>query len=177
MRKSITKQQKINEELLKKTLQGGYCSFDELYKSFFPKHFWQNRFTSWQKEHDDFLKSFKTERDYFKKNYKSILADAIEKEAFKKQLKKSSFNHDSILERRVLISNKKIITVYFSANKNQTIGIYQTIKFFKPMMNLEPGLLQPSSFIGCFCIKKSKFKNFYPKSLPTATNPTATATN
>lgn len=58
---------------------------------FFPKHFWQNRFTSWQKEHDDFFKSFKAERDYFKDNYKSILADAIKKEASKKQLKKSSF--------------------------------------------------------------------------------------
>lgn len=163
MRKSITKKQKINEELLKKTLQGCYCNFDELYKAFFPKHFWQNRFTSWQKEHDDFFKSFKTERDYFKDNYKSILADAIEKEASKKQLKKSSLNSDSILERRVFISNETIITVYFSVDKNQTIGIYQTIKFHKPMdLDWEkPGLLQPSSFIGCFCIKKSKFKNFY----------------
>lgn len=163
MRKSITKEQKINERLIKKTLENGYCTFNELYNAFFPKHFWQNRFTSWQKEHDDFFKSFKTERDYFKDNYKSILADAIKKEASKKQLKKSSLNSDSILERKIFILNETIITVYFTCEKNQTIGIFQKIKFYAPM-ELDwdkPGLLTPSSFIGCFCIKNSKFKNFY----------------
>ena len=65
MRKSTTKEQKTNEKLIKKTLENGYCTFNELYNAFFPKHFWQNRFTSWQKEHDAFFESFKTERDYF----------------------------------------------------------------------------------------------------------------
>lgn len=163
MKKSITKLQKNNERLVRETLGNNYCTFNELYSAFFPKHFWQNRFTSWQKERDDFFKSFKTERDSFKENYKSILADAVEKEASKKQLKKSSLNNNSIFERKVLISNETIITVYFSYAENQTIGIYQTIKFHKSI-ELDwnkSGLLQPSSFIGCFCIKKTKFKNFY----------------
>lgn len=154
MKKSITKEQKIDERLIKKTLESGYCTFNDLYNAFFPKHFWQKRLTSWQKEHDDFFRAFKN-------NYKIILADAIKKEVFKKQLKKSSLSSDSIFEKRVFISNETIITVYFSCEKNQTIGIFQTIKFCTPM-DLDwdnPGLLQPSSSIGCFCIKKSKFKN------------------
>lgn len=163
MRKSITKEQKINERLIKETLENGYRTFNELYNAFFPRHFWQNRFTSWQKEYDDFFKSFKTERDYFKDNYKSILADAIKKETSKKQLKKTSLNSDSILERKIFILNETIITVYFTCEKNQTIGIFQKIEFYAPV-ELDwnkPGLLTPSSFIGCFCIKNSKFKNFY----------------
>lgn len=163
MRKSTTKEQKINERLIKKTLESDYCTFSELYEALFPKHFWQNRFTSWQKEHDAFFKSFKTERDYFKENYRSILTEAIEKEVSKKQLKKSSLNSDSILKRRVFISDETIITVYFSCEKNQTIGIFQTIKFYAPM-ELDwnkSGILTASPFIGCFCIKNSKFKNFY----------------
>lgn len=163
MRKSITKQQKINERLVKETLEKNFYTFDELYKAFFPKHFWQSRLTSWQKEHDDFLKSFKTERDYFEENYKSILTMAIKKEASKKQLKKSSLNSDSIIERRVFISNQTIITVHFSCEKNQTIGVYQILNFYHPIESYyeKPTLLAPSSFIGCFCIKNSKFKNFY----------------
>lgn len=163
MRKSTTKQQKVNEKFVKKALESNYCTFDELYNAFFPKHFWQNRFTSWQREHDDFFKSFKTERDYFKDNYKKILADAVKKEVSKKQLKKIAFNSNPIFEKRVFIANETIITVYFSCEKNQTIGIFQTIKFYSPM-ELDwdkPGLLKPSSFISCFCIKKSKFKNFF----------------
>lgn len=162
MRKSITKQQKINERLIRKTLECGYRNFSELYNAFFPKHFWQNRFTSWQKEHDTFFESFKTERDYFKENYRSILTEAIKKEASKKQLKKSSLNSDPIFERKVLILNETIITVYFSCEKNQTIGIFQTIEFYAPM-ELDwnkAGILTPSPFVGCFCIKNSKFKNF-----------------
>ena len=159
MRKSTTKEQKNNEELIKKTLKSGYCTFNELYEAFFPKHFWQNRFTSWQKEHDSFFESFKTERDYFKENYRSILAEAIEKEASKKQLKKSSLNSDSILERRVFISDETIITVYFTCEKNQTIGIFQKIKFCAPMeLGWDKrGLKAPSSFIGCFCITIWRF--------------------
>ena len=163
MRKSITKQQKFNERLVKKTLESGFYTFGELYNALFPKHFWQNRFTSWQKEHDAFFASFKTERDYFKDNYKSILTDAIEKETAKKQIKKSFLNSDSILTRKVFISDKIIITVYFDVKKDQTIGIYQLVKFQAPSeldWNM-PGILTPSSFIGCFCIKNSKFKNFY----------------
>lgn len=162
MKKSITKKQKINERLIKETLESGYCTFNELYNSFFPKHFWQNRFTSWQKEHNAFFESFKTERDYFKEKYKEILTESVKREIFKRQLKKSCLNSDSIFEKKVFISQKTIITVYFSCEKNQTIGIFQTIKFYAPM-DLEwnkPGLLNASSFIGCFCIKNSKFKNF-----------------
>lgn len=162
MKKSITKEQKINEKIVKKTLESGYCTFKELYNACFPKHFWQNRFTSWQKEQDAFFESFKTERDYFKDNYKRLLTDGIKKECSKKQLKKSSLNSDSIFEKKVFISNETIITVYFSCEKNQTIGIFQKIKF-NSTMDLDwdkPGLLKPSSFISCFCIKNSKFKNF-----------------
>lgn len=162
MKKSFTKKQKKTESLVKETLENNYCTFDEIYKAFFPKHFWQNCFTSWQKEYDDFFKSFKIERDFFKENYKSILADAIKKEISKKQLKKTFLNSNSIFERRIFISSETIITVYFDCEKNQTIGIYQTIEFHKPM-ELDwnkPGLLQSSSFIGCFSIKKNKFKNF-----------------
>ena len=162
MKKSTTKDQKKNERLVEKTLESGYCTFGDLYKDFFPKHFWQNRLTSWQKEHDDFLKSFKNERDYFKDNYKSILAEAAKKEVSKKQLKKTSLNSDSIFEKRVFISNEIIITVYFSCEKSQTIGIFQKIKFYAPsdLDRSKPGILTPSSFVGCFCIKNSKFKNF-----------------
>ena len=162
MKRSVTKEQKNNERLVRKTLESGYCTFSELYNAFFPQHFWQNRLTSWQKEKDTFFSSFKTERDYFKDNYKNILVKSIEKEVLKKQLKKSSLNSDSIVERRVFISNETIITVYFSCKKNQTIGIFQAIKFYAPM-ELDwdkPGLKKPSPFIGCFCIKNSKFKNF-----------------
>lgn len=165
MKKSITKEQKINEELVKETLKNGCYTFNELYNAFFPKHFWQNRFTSWQKEKDAFFESFKTERDYFEDNYENILAKAIEKENSKKQLKKSSLNSDSFFERRVFISGETIITVYFTCEKKQTIGIFQIIKFYAPMeldWN-ERGLKTPSPFIGCFCIKNSKFKNFYLK--------------
>lgn len=163
MKKSITKEQKNNERLIEKTLKNGYCTFSELYNAVFPKHFWQNRLTSWQKEKDDFFKSFKTERDYFESNYKSILTKAIEKEASKKQLKKTSLNNDPIFERKIFILNETIITVYFSCEKNQTIGIFQTIRFYAPMELDwdERGIKTPSSFIGCFCIKNSKFKNFY----------------
>lgn len=163
MKKSITKEQKNNERLVQKTLESNYCTFNDLYNALFPKHFWQNRFTSWQKEKDAFFESFKTEKDYFEYNYKNILAESVKKEASKKQLKKSSFNSDSIFEKRVFILEETIITVYFSCEKNQTIGIYQTIRFYAPMelgWN-EQGIKTPSSFIGCFCIKNSKFKNFY----------------
>lgn len=71
----------------------------------------------------------------------------------KKPLKNNLKNH---------LLNETIITVYFTCEKNQTIGIYQKINFYAPM-ELDwdkPGLLATSSFIGCFCIKNSKFKNF-----------------
>lgn len=167
MKKSTTKEQKINERLIKETLNGKhYDSFEELYEAFFPKHFWQNRFTSWQKENDDFFKSFKNERHYLKDNYKDLLFSAIEKQISKKQLSKNFLKNkdDLIFERKLLISNEKIITIYFTFLNGKTIGIAQIISFYKPF-NLDwdkIGLKETSSSISCFCIdiNKETFKNF-----------------
>lgn len=162
MRKSTSRFQKINEELVKDTMRNSYYSFSDLYESIFPKHFWQKKFTSWQKEHDDFFASFKEKREFFRNNYKSILSNAINCQISKKQLGKKCLNDDLIFEKKVFIKDETIMTVYFAAQKNRTIGIFQRINFHAPM-NLDwnkSGLLDPSSFIGCFCIKDSKFKNF-----------------
>lgn len=163
MQKSITKEQKVNEDFVRETINHNFHSFKDLYNFFYPKHFWQNVNTSWQKESDDFFKSFKNEREYFEKNYKEILIKSIQKEIIKKQLKKSLLNSYQIYEKKVFLMNNKIITVYFSCEKNKTIGIFQKIEFRKTINDLElnkRGLLAPSSLIGCFCIKKSGFKNF-----------------
>lgn len=164
MVKSTSKKQRINEKFVRKTLENNYCTFNELYSAFFPKHFWQNRFTSWQKEYDDFFKSFKNERNYFRENYKALFFKAAENETAKKQLSRNFLKNknDLLFEKKLFICNEKIITIYFTFYKNQTIGICQTIEFHKTM-ELDwnnPGLLQPSSSISCFCIKNEKFKNF-----------------
>lgn len=162
MRKSISKQQKVIEELVKETISNNYHSFRELYEAIYPKHFWQNVNTSWQKEFDDFFASFKKEREFFKDNYKSILSDAVNCQISKKQLEKNFLKNDPIFERKVFIKNEIIMTVYFTCQKNKTIGIFQEIEFFTPL-DVEwnqRALREASSFIGCFCIKKSKFKNF-----------------
>lgn len=167
MTRSISKKQKIAEKIIKKTLENHICSFRNLYENFYPKHFWQNRFTSWQKEYDDFLKSFETERNYFKKNYKALFFKAAENEIAKKQLLKNFLKNkdDLLFERKLFIYNAKIITIYFTVFKNKTIGIAQILNFdeIQNWYNLEwdkRGLLQPSSSISCFCINNEKFKNF-----------------
>lgn len=162
MRKSSNKQQRANEELVKKTLNNNYYSFKELYEAFYPKHFWENVNSSWQKEFDDFFVSFKKEREFFKNNYKSILSDAVNYQISKKQLEENCLKNEPIFERKVFIKNETIMTVYFTCQKNKTVGIFQKVKFFCPF-GIEwnqKALLKSSSVIGCFCIKNSKFKNF-----------------
>lgn len=161
------KKQKIAEKIIRKTLENHICSFHNLYEAFFPKHFWQNRLTSWQKEHDDFYKSFKNERNYFKENYKALFFKAAENETAKKQLTRNFLkNKDNLLfEKKLFICDAKIITIYFTAYKNKTIGIAQILDFdeIQNWYNLEwnkKELIQPSSSISCFCIKNEKFKNF-----------------
>lgn len=168
MVKSISKKQKIAEKIIKKTLENHICTFNDLYKAFYPKHFWQNRLTSWQGEHDDFFKSFEIERNYFKNNYKALFFKAAENEIAKKQLSKNFLKNkdDLLFEKKLFIYDAKIITIYFTAYKNKTIGIAQILNFDETQnwYDLEwdkRGLLQPSSFINCFCINKTKFKNFY----------------
>lgn len=167
MVKSTSKKQKIAEEIIRKTLENHICSFLNLYKVFYPKHFWQNRFTSWQKECDDFFKSFETERNYFKENYKALFFKAAENETAKKQLPKNFLKNkdDLLFERKLFIYDAKIITIYYTAYKNKTIGIAQILNFdeIQNWYNLEwdkRGLLQPSSSTSCFCISNEKFKNF-----------------
>lgn len=167
MKKSISKNQKITEELIKKTLENHIDNFKDLYKAFFPWHFWQNRLTSWQKECDDFFKSFKTERNYFQENYKKLFFEAVENEIYKKQLSKDFLKNknDLLFERKLFISNAKIITIYFTSYKDKTIGIAQILDFDKVQNWLEldwnkRGLIQPLASISYFCIKNNKYKNF-----------------
>lgn len=168
MTKSISKNQKITEELVRKTLENHIKGFLDLYSIFFPKHFWQNRNTSWQKECDEFFKSFKNQRDYFKENYKKLFFEAAQNEIFKKQLSKDFLKNkdDLIFEKKVFISGEKIITLYCTLCKNETIGIAQIVNFDEIQNGLElnwneSGLLEPSSTISCFCIKTNgKYKNF-----------------
>lgn len=167
MVKSKSKKQKITEKIIRETLENHICGFQDLYKTFYPKHFWQNRSTSWQKECDDFFKSFEKERNYFRENYKALFFKAAENETAKKQLSKNFLKNkdDLLFERKVFICDARIITIYYTVYKNKTIGIAQILNFneIQNWYNLEwdrRELLQPSSSTSCFCISNEKFRNF-----------------